>query len=54
MAGVSKKAPLTKRQRRIGVLEDEILCELAVPRSASGAPRGGEKHPEACRSCESP
>lgn len=47
------KKPATARQRRIGVLENEMLCELAVPRSTNGAPRP-EKQPAACRDCESP
>lgn len=52
MAGVSKK-PETARQRRIKLLEKEVLCELAVPRSANGTPKG-KTNPQACRDCESP
>lgn len=50
MAGVSKK-PVTARQRRIKLLENEILCEMAVQHTP-GTP--AERHPEACRGCESP
>lgn len=43
----------SNRQRRIRLLENEMLCELARPRSGNGAPKA-EKHPEACLECESP
>lgn len=53
MAGVRKKPVQSNRRARIRLLENEVLCELARPRSGNGAPKT-EKHPEACQKCESP
>ena len=52
MAGVSQKAPLTKREKRIKELE-QYLCSAAVGRN-DRTDRITGRWPEACRNCTSP